>query len=121
MRKLWTDSAEIGWIVILVILISMGRKALCGELVELILRLMYYLVDLLYAVGLFGVLEGQSDAWFDLGNISIIYSYWGGIFQGQHNVPETLWNIPTDVFISQILNPFLTASKGPTDLKYIEL
>ena len=71
MRKLRTDSAEVTRIVILVILISMGRKALCGELVKLVLRLVYYLVDLLYAIGFLGVLESQSDARFDLGYIRL--------------------------------------------------
>ena len=62
MRKLRTDSAEVAWIVILVILLSMGRKALCGEIIELFLRLVYYLVDVLNTVGFLGVFEGQPDA-----------------------------------------------------------
>ena len=55
----------------LVIVVQLGAKALTSVLLKLIPCLVNNLVDFLYAVHLSGVLECESYARFDLGNIRL--------------------------------------------------
>ena len=55
----------------MVIIVALRQQALAGVLLELVARLVHYLVDFLYAVNFFGVLEGQPDSRLDLGNIRL--------------------------------------------------